>query len=132
MKLDKAYGTDANLEEEGKWFDLGDGGRILVGRFGSRTHERVMERLRKPYEHLLARKGKIPKDEMSDMIRESIASGVLLGWEGLEEEGESLTFSKEEALRLFTEYKDFYDQVFDLSNDAANFRAYVQEEIVKK
>ena len=132
MKLNEAFGTDTELEEEGKWFDLGDGGRLLVGRFGSKKHERVMEKLRKPYEHLLLRKGKIPKDEMTDMIRESVARGVLLGWEGLEDEGESLTFSPEEALRLFIEYKDFYDHVFDLSNGMANFLADTQEEIVKK
>ena len=132
MKLNEAYGTDTNLEEEGKWFDLGDGGRVLVGRFGSKKHDRVMDQLRKPYEHLLARKGKIPKEELTDMLRVSIAHGVLLGWEGLVDEGEPLTFSPEEALRLFIEYKDFYDHVFDLSNDMSNFRSYVQEEIVKK
>jgi hypothetical protein len=66
------------------------------------------------------------------MLRESVAQGVLLDWEGLQEEGKSVDFSPEEALRLFIEYKDFYDHVFDLSNDMSNFRVYVQEEIVKK
>ena len=133
MRLDKAFGTDAALEEEGKWFDLGENARVLVGRFGSKRHNRVMDKLRAPYEHMLARKGKIPKDEMSDMIRESVASGVLLGWEGfVDKDGKDIPFSEEEALNAITLYKDFYDLLFDFSNDMANFLSYVEEEVVKK
>ena len=133
MRLDKAFGTDATLEEDGKWFDLGDNARVLVGRFGNKSHQRIMDELRKPYEALLMRKGKIPKDEMSDMIRASFAEGVMMGWEGfVDKDGTDIPFSKDEALNAITLYKDFYDLLFDFSNDAANFRVYMQEEIVKK
>ena len=133
MRLDKAFGTDKTLEEGGKWFDLGDNARVLVGRFGNKNHERVMDRLRKPYEAMLLRKQKIPKEEMSDMIRASFAEGVMMGWEGfVDEEGKAIPFSKDEALNAITLYKDFYDLLFDFSNDMANFRSYVEEEVVKK
>ena len=133
MRLDKTFGTDATLESEGKWFDLGDNARVLIGRFGNKNHERVMDKMRKPYEALLLRKGKIPKDEMSDMIRASFAEGVLMGWEGfVDKEGKEVPFSKEEALNAITLYKDFYDLLFDFSNDMSNFRSFVEEEVVKK
>ena len=133
MRLDKEFGTDAALEEEGKWFDLGENARVLVGRFGSKRHNKVMDKLRKPYDHLLARKGKIPKDEMADMFRASFAEGVMMGWEGfVDKEGNEIPFSKDEALNAITLYKDFYDLLFDFSNDMANFLSYVEEEVVKK
>jgi len=133
MRLDKAFGTDKNLEDGGKWFDIGDNARIRVARFGNRRHKKALADLRAPYKPLLLRGGTIPDDANDDIITESIALAVLLDWEGLlDKDGKTIPFSVDACRDALTTYKDFLELVSQLSLDSTNFRTQMQEEIVKK
>jgi len=133
MKLSEAFGTDTNMESEGKWFDIGDGAEIRVARFGNRNHRKALSKLRAPYKPLLLRGGQIPDDANDDIITESIAQAVLIDWKGLlDEDGIGLPHSIDNAREALTKYKDFLELVSQLSLDAANFRTELQEEIIKK
>ena len=133
MRLDKAFGTDTSLEEDGKWFDIGDGARIRIARFGNESHKKILLRLRDPYKALLLRGGQIPDDVNDDIITESMAQTILLDWEGMfDQDNEAIPFSAEAARTSFKLYKDFLELVSQLSLNAANFRTETQEEIVKK
>ena len=133
MQLNKAFGTDESLENEGKWFDIGDGARILVARFGNKAHKTSLNKLRAPYKPLLLRGGSIPDDKNEEIINESMAQTILLGWEGfMDQDMKELPFSIEAAREAFKLYPDFLDMVSQFSLDVSNYRSDIQEQVVKK
>lgn len=133
MQLEKAFGTNVSDEIGGKWFDIGDGARIRVARFGNPKHKKALNKLRSPYKPLLLRGGEIPDDANDDIITESIAQAVLVDWEGiLDAEGKTLPYSPETCRQVLTEYKDFLELVSQLSLDAQNYRKEVMDETIKK
>ncbi|HPQ38574.1 MAG TPA: hypothetical protein PLW97_13105, partial [Synergistaceae bacterium] len=56
---------------------------------------------------------------------------VLLEWKGVELDGEELSFSKENALKLFRELPDLFNDLFNQAKSTANFRAAELEEDAK-
>ena len=133
MKLNEAFGTDKELEDDGKWFDIGDGASVRVARFGNDAHRKLLLRLREPYKALLLRGGEIPDDVNESIIVESMAQTILLDWKGmLDQDGNELKYDVEAGRTAFNLYKDFLELVSQLSLNATNFRTEVQEAIVKK
>ena len=133
MKLNEAFGTDTALEEEGKWFDIGDGASIKVARFGNDAHRKMLLKLREPYKALLLRGGQIPDDVNDGIVTESMAQTILLDWKGmLDQDGEVIEYDIDAGRTAFKLYKDFLELVSQLSLNAANFRTEIQEAIVKK
>jgi len=133
MKLSDTFGTDRDLESNGKWFDIGDNARIRVARFGNKKHRQALNELRGPYKPLLLRGGQIPDEANDAIITESLARAILMDWDGLlDDAGDPLPFSVENAHDAMKDYKDFLELVSQLSLDAANFRTQMQEDIAKK
>ena len=133
MQLKKAFGTDTDLENEGKWFDIGDGASLRVARFGNQAHRKALSGLRSPYKALLLRGGAIPDEANDDIITESMARAILLDWKGIvDEENNPVPYSIDTCRDIFEKYKDFLELVSQLSLDAANFRSDFQEDVIKK
>lgn len=133
MQLNKAFGTNESLENEGKWFDIGDGAKVLVARFGNKAHKKVLNKLRAPYKPLLLRGGSIPEEKNEEIISESMAQTILLGWDGfMDQDMKVLPYSIEAARESFKLYPDFLDLVSQFSLDVSNFRSEMQEAVVKK
>ena len=133
MKLNEAFGTDKALEDEGKWFDIGDNASVRVARFGNDAHRKVLLKLREPYKALLLRGGQIPDDVNDGIVTESMANTILVDWKGMyDQDNNEIPFSVEAASQAFSLYKDFLELVSNLSLNAANYRVTAQEDIVKK
>jgi len=133
MKLNEAFGTDTDLESEGKWFDIGDNASIKVARFGNERHKKTLLKLREPYKALLLRGGQIPDDVNDGIVTESMANTILVDWKGMyDQDNNEIPFSVEAASQAFSLYKDFLELVSNLSLNAANYRVTAQEDIVKK
>jgi hypothetical protein len=107
FKIEK-LATDASKELTGTWTeDLGDGLKLLVAREGNVKYNEEMRR---------AVKAKIGASGLGDASAEDMAEAaadvysrcVLLGWEGLEEDGKTLEYSPETAKRLLKTYPDFF------------------------
>ncbi|MEZ0231900.1 MAG: hypothetical protein ACAH12_03600 [Methylophilaceae bacterium] len=130
MDLKKQFGTNKKQELEGVWTDIGDGAQLLVARFGNKNYKDAAKRLGAPYKAVI-RAGNL-KDEVSDKLTtEALAEGVLLGWKGLKDDGKAVTYSKDEAIRLMTEYPDFRDQVLSLSTSIELFQSQEEAEVIK-
>lgn len=121
MDIRKAFGTRADLENEGVWIDIGDGARIKVARAGNRAHAEVIRRLRRQYQ-ATRRGGKAADDMLERLSVEAMAEAVLLDWQGVEEGGAAVPYSLESAQRMLTDYKDFRDMVAGFSTDMALFQ----------
>jgi hypothetical protein len=60
-----------------------------------------------------------------------MADSILLDWRGVEEAGQVLPYSKENAMRILLEYKDLRDQVTEIANEMESFRAEEHQEAEK-
>ena len=60
-----------------------------------------------------------------------MAETVLLGWDGLEEDGKAVPYSIVEAERVMIDYPDFRDIVMDIASDLDMYRAAQDEETAK-
>ena len=111
---------------------LGDGLRVRVARFGNPRHERILERLRRPYRNILRAGGEIPREAQERITIEATAAAILLDWEGVEErDGRPIPYSREAAVRLLGELKDFRNAVGYLALEAETFRRAALEAAAK-
>lgn len=130
MDIKKTYGTSAALETEGVWVNLGGKARVKVARVGHPENRKLIQRLMKPHRVLL-RNGNLPDDIMEKITIEAMAATVLLDWEGIEEDGKAVPYTRENVTRLLADYKDFRDQIAEFATNIATFQAEQEEAAVK-
>ncbi len=130
MDIKKNFGTSLIQEEQGAWIDIGEGASIKVARAGNKANRALLKRLVAPHK-LALRHDRVPDDVLEKITIETMAETILLDWKGIEEDGRPLLFSRDNALRLLTDYKDFREQVSSFSNDLATFQADRLEAEVK-
>lgn len=128
--MKKNYGTNKVLENEGVWVDLGDGASIKVARVGNKENTALVKRLTAPHK-VAIRTNKLPDEIWEKITIEALASTILLDWKGLKEDGKVIAYSKENAVKLLTDYKDFRDQVSGLSSELALFQAEDEAAVTK-
>lgn len=130
MDIKKAYGTSEKLEQEGVWVPLGDGAKVKVARAGNKENRAEIKRLIAPHKVAL-RNDKLPDDVLETLTIKAMAGTILLDWDGIKEDGKAVPYSRENAIRLLTEYKDFRDQVAVLSNEITLYQAEAEAEAAK-
>ncbi len=131
MDIRKAFATDRQAEQDGVWVALGEGARVKVARFNNPRHRAVLDRLRRPYRSLLMAGRDLPDDVAESMTIEATAETLLLDWDGIEDNGTPLPFSKDNARRLLADLPDFRDAVAFLSMQAETFRREALETAAK-
>lgn len=128
--LKKLYAVDETKETEGTWQDIGDGISVLVARIGNPKYQKLLNNFLKPHRRAV-RRGTIADEILENIITKTMASTILLGWKGLEEDGQEILYSQTESLRVLTDYKDFRDIVSELANEIEAFRVEEDEEAAK-
>ena len=123
MSLDifAQFATDETLEENGTWFDIGGGARILVARSGNRKYGKLLTK-----EVERARKVLDLNDEVADKKSEEImiaviAETILLGWKDVSFKGEALEYSIPNAKKLLA-VKDFRKAIGQFADDVTAFK----------
>ncbi len=130
MNIRQQYATNPVLEEEGTWVQIGPGARLLVARLGNNRYRTAFKRLSKPHQAQLDR-GALPDEIQEQILVKAMSETILLGWEGLEENGQPLPYSKDAALRLLGELKDFREDVLTIARQAEGYRLQQLEEETK-
>lgn len=116
--------TDAEAETQGRWVDCGDGLHLQVARTGNPEYRKVLNRLMRPHRR---RVGSLPEDLAEQIQVELMAETVLLGWKGLEENGQAVEFNRTNVLRMLA-IRDFRDLVWEIASEKETFRAVQLEE----
>jgi len=127
MDLKKEFGTDKEKEIDGKWFPISDSAKLLIARIGNPNYAKVFRRLTRPYKRAI-RTDRLPEEKSDEILIQTMAETILLGWEGLEEDGVPVTYSTTEAVRMLTEYKDFRDMVSEIASEMEAFKVEDDEE----
>tara|TARA_Y100001938_G_scaffold150167_2_gene239913 strand:- start:1973 stop:2419 length:447 start_codon:yes stop_codon:yes gene_type:complete len=122
MDFKKHYATDSDAEAEGQWIEWSEGTRLKIARLGNPNYNRLLQAKMKPVRHLRDR-GTLPDAESSRILCEVIAETIITDWEGVEYEGKELSYSRENALMLLTELKDFREDVITVATEQSVFRS---------
>ncbi len=128
----KEFRTDLSKEKDGGWVDLGMKSGIKVARF---NNPEFIAKFRDMPKHQSAalRRGTIDDDELDAFFVEALVDCVLLDWKGFLENGETLTYSRETAIRVLSDeaYSDFRDLIIGEARNIENFREDEFEATVK-
>lgn len=93
--------------------------KISVLGVGSRAYKQAEKKLELARKNSWARKHKdLDEDEERDLIM-NIAVSCTTGWEGIEEDGKKIPFTKEEVARVFESYPWLSNQVTDQMSNIA-------------
>jgi len=115
------FATDETLEENGTWFPIGGGARVLVARSGNRKYAKLLTK-----EVERNKKALDLNDDAADKLSEEIMIGVLaetilVGWENISFKGEELEYSVANAKKLLA-VKDFRKAVAQFADDVSAFK----------
>ncbi len=121
------FATDETLEENGTWFQIGGGARVLVARSGNRKYGKMLTK-----EVERNKKALDLNDDAADKLSEEImisvlAETILLGWEDISFKGEVLEYNIANAKKLLA-VKDFRKAIAQFADDVSAFKFKETEE----
>ena len=121
LELKKEYATDREKEIEGSWEDFGDECFFLIARVGNPRYVEAFRRISKPYTKALRRQNL--KEEIAErLMNETYAEAIILDWKNLMEDGKMVPYSKENCIRILTEYRDLKDQIVKIADSMETYR----------
>lgn len=134
MNLYKQFQTSADLEKRGIYLAYGENSagapiRFLIARAGGANDAfmKAMEAKVKPLRRQIQNET-LELAQIEKLTMEVYCRTVVLGWENVEDaNGNPLTFSYENALKLFTDLPDLYKDIQEQAQRSALFRAGLLE-----
>lgn len=134
MSLYTQFKTDEKIEQEGINVEYGTASNgkpitFKVARTGGSNTKylKLLEARTKPYRR------QIQNDTLENKLAEKIflevfVDSVLLGWENVEDaSGTLLVFNRENAIKVFTDLPDLYNDLREQASKSALFRAEIKE-----
>lgn len=122
--LDAMFKTDKNLEKEGVWFEVADGVKFLIKRFGGANSEAVkkaMAKYYKPHAKMVER-GIMPVHKEVEIMAKVFVDVCLIDWEGVEIDGEIVPFNKEKAVEFFCGLPELLDTLMEYAQGQESFK----------
>lgn len=135
MSFARAFNTDRDLEENGKWFNdvLGDGSGINL-KIRRMSSERVAKFQQEEVQRNRYRmkEGKFPDDVNTEILINVLAGAVIVEWSGVtDNDDREVAFSVEAATDYLTRFRDFRLLVSGLASNMDAYRKGTEEEIQK-
>lgn len=126
------FQTDTNLEKDGIVVDYGDF-RFRIARAGganTRFQKTLAARIR-PFRRAIDA-GAITDADADKILHGVFVDSVLLGWEDVtDEHGNPLEFTRENALKLFSDLPDLFRDLQQQASVVANFRREDLQDTIK-
>lgn len=113
--------TSQEATEKGREFAFGQDATLIIAASGNITHRKALRRLYEPHAKALAYGGALDPETGRAIDDEAMAEAVLVGWKGIEKDGQELTYTKENALWLLRNVALLRQFVLKASEDAALF-----------
>lgn len=135
--MDELFGTDVGLEQRGVWLDYGAAGRIKIACAGggNTKYTKVLAAKAMPYRRQIQQQTKRPNEKILALVRrlqvETYAETVVLGWENIKLNGEALSYSKDNCLKLLRALPRLFDDLAERANDLMTFQEEELEEDAK-
>ena len=138
MNLFKQFATDPQAEKDGIRFEIGVNSQgetiaFQIARAGGQNvrFAKSMESKTKPYKTQI-QTGTIDPETAARLMREVFAESVVIGWEGVEDEGgKLLQYSPEAAATLFEQLPELYALLQEQAQNVALYRKEVLDNVAK-
>lgn len=132
--LYKTFKTNPDLEKAGILIQYGTNShgeaiafRIARSGASNAAQMRLLDAKLKPYRRQI-QADVMDNDVAKQIMLETFVSTVLLGWEGVEDENDQpLPFTKDNAIKLFTDLPDLFQDLQEQSGKLALFRDEVRQ-----
>lgn len=134
MSLRNLYETDPELERSGIEYHVGSAVFRIARTGGANVrYNKKLEQLCRPYRKQI-QSNTLDRDTLTRLGQEAFAHTVLLNWDGvtfddLGDEGntELAPFSPDNAMKLFANLPDLFDDLQEAANERALFRAHLDD-----
>lgn len=113
---------DVEKSDKGVWLDFDAETKVLIGRVNSPRYKQVLRENTLPYIEDI-RAGTYDTEKQEKVACKTLAEAVLLGWEGLKENGEDVPYSQEKALQYLSDpaLDWFRERIEDMGTRMENF-----------
>ena len=123
----KLFGIDSTKEQEGVVHEMGDGLKMRIARIGNPKYQKRFQAISKPHRRAI-RRGTLADEVAEKLLIQCLSETIVLGWEGLEENGEEVPYSLENCIRILTAYPELRNYVNDIANELEGYQAEDDEE----
>jgi hypothetical protein len=127
MDIFDVYATDETAEVEGRWFPLDKKTKVLVARTGNANYLKAIRKRMKDAQIATEDQSDDNEKLVTDLIIETMAETVLLGWKGMSMKGEELTYSKTNAMKALA-VKGFRARISSIADKLESFRVKEEED----
>lgn len=117
--------------EKGVVLDYGAAGKIRIHRAGggNQKFKNYTSAKLKPYTRQISA-GTMDEEVSRKLTADIYARTVIVGWEGvLDRSGNVLEFNYDNVVKILMDLPDLFEDIQRAAQDAANFRADIQEEV---
>ena len=121
MDLFEQYATDEVAEVEGRWFPLDKTTKVLVARTGNPNYLKALRQRMKDAQVDVEDNSDENEKLVSDLIVETMAETILLGWKNVSLKKEVLEYSKTNAMRVLS-LKGFRARISGIADKLESFR----------
>lgn len=121
MDLFEQYATDEVAEVEGRWFPLDKTTKVLVARTGNANYLKALRQRMKDAQVDVEDNSDENEKLVSDLIVETMAETILLGWKNVSLKKEVLEYSKTNAMRVLS-LKGFRARISGIADKLESFR----------
>ena len=125
MDLAREYGTDPTKESEGVWHPI-RGGQFKLKRTNNPEFRALSFKI--------ARQGRgrgRRDDAMDETTTRLIVDTILVDWKDVNEHGEPIPCTKENATRVLLQYRDLLDDIFAAASEIEAYQSDADEVIEK-
>lgn len=126
--LDKVFGTDKALEEQGAWIEFLPGVRFKIARNTTARFKQRIHAAYRPYQVLMNSGEGLPAAVEPKVNSEVIADTLLMAWEGVTFRGEAVPFERTRVIALLMELPDLRNWIWQQADSAANYRRKMLEQ----
>ena len=120
----EAFQTDAEMEQEGIEYDMGELGVFKLARAGGANMKfaKLVEKKTRPYRQQIDR-GTIDPDLGNRLLAEAFAESVILGWTGVKgRDNKQIKYSPAAAVKLMLDLPELFNELREAATSMANFR----------
>ena len=128
------FRTDKPEHIEGVWEDIGQGASVKVARINNPNYLKVIRRFGKSIAKKMSRGGGGQMDLEAGIAaaKKAYAETILLDWKGIiDDDGNEIPYSKENALMMITNYHEFFTLIQELAGDEERFETELLEDSAK-
>lgn len=123
--------TDAKLEIEGTWRPYKEDSEVKVARWKNEEFSKLMRKKFKEKRHIIEADDETSVKVLKQITAEVMAQTILKDVRGMTMNGEPLVYTPAIGLELFKRIEDFQEDIKEMAEEDASYRARQEDGSVK-